>query len=209
MAKAKERLDVLLVKLGYAESREKAKAIIMSGIVYVDGEKEDKAGSNFPETAEIEVRGKTLKYVSRGGLKLEKALQVSERLDGHIVTGHVDGIGELLAIENHGKSTDFIIQITEELSRYVTKKGSIAADGISLTVNDLPAENHIRLTIIPHTVNNTNIRNWQTGQKINIEVDLLARYIERLLNFSDSTDRQTANNAQELTYETLLKNNFI
>jgi len=140
---------------------------------------------------------------------LEKALQVSERLDGHIVTGHVDGIGELLAIENHGKSTDFIIQIPEELSRYVTKKGSIAADGISLTVNDLPAENHIRLTIIPHTVNNTNIRNWQTGQKINIEVDLLARYIERLLNFSDSTDRQTANNAQELTYETLLKNNFI
>ncbi len=72
---SKKRLDVLLVEKGLAESREKAKAIIMSGIVYVDGEKEDKAGSNFPETAEIEVRGKTLKYVSRGGLKLEKAMQ--------------------------------------------------------------------------------------------------------------------------------------
>ena len=72
----KKRLDVLLVENGLAESREKAKAIIMSGIVYVDGEKEDKAGSNFPETAKIEVRGKTLKYVSRGGLKLEKAMQV-------------------------------------------------------------------------------------------------------------------------------------
>ena len=72
---SKKRLDVLLVEKGFAESREKAKAIIMSGIVYVDGEKEDKAGSNFPETAQIEVRGKTLKYVSRGGLKLEKAMQ--------------------------------------------------------------------------------------------------------------------------------------
>lgn len=70
----KERLDVLLVKKGLAESREKAKAIIMSGIVYVDGQKEDKAGTSFAETAGIEVRGATLKYVSRGGLKLEKAM---------------------------------------------------------------------------------------------------------------------------------------
>ncbi|MDF2887055.1 MAG: hemolysin TlyA family protein [Lacrimispora sp.] len=70
----KERLDVLIVKQGHAESREKAKAIIMSGIVYVNGDKEDKAGSTFEETAVIEVRGSTLKYVSRGGLKLEKAM---------------------------------------------------------------------------------------------------------------------------------------
>ena len=72
---AKERLDVLLVSRGLAESREKAKAIIMSGDVYVDGQKEDKAGSNFPAEAVIEVRGNTLKYVSRGGLKLEKAME--------------------------------------------------------------------------------------------------------------------------------------
>ena len=70
----KERLDVLLVKQGLAESREKAKAVIMSGIVYVDGEKEDKAGTAFEENATIEVRGNTLPYVSRGGLKLEKAM---------------------------------------------------------------------------------------------------------------------------------------
>lgn len=70
----KERLDVLLVKQGLAESREKAKAVIMAGIVYVDGEKEDKAGTTFEETANIEVRGNTLRYVSRGGLKLEKAM---------------------------------------------------------------------------------------------------------------------------------------
>lgn len=70
----KERLDVLLVNHGLAESREKAKAIIMSGIVYVDGQKEDKAGTTFPDTSQIEVRGSTLRYVSRGGLKLEKAM---------------------------------------------------------------------------------------------------------------------------------------
>lgn len=73
---AKKRLDILMVERGLAESREKAKAIIMSGIVYVNGEKEDKAGSSFAEEVQIEVRGKTLKYVSRGGLKLEKAMQV-------------------------------------------------------------------------------------------------------------------------------------
>ena len=82
---AKERLDVLLVSRGLAESREKAKAIIMSGNVYVDGQKEDKAGSNFPAEAVIEVRGNTLKYVSRGGLKLEKAMeQWGFLLDGMI-----------------------------------------------------------------------------------------------------------------------------
>lgn len=72
---SKERLDVLLVNRGLAESREKAKAIIMSGNVYVEGQKEDKAGSTFVDTANIEVRGNTLKYVSRGGLKLEKAME--------------------------------------------------------------------------------------------------------------------------------------
>ena len=82
---SKKRLDVLLVEKGLAESREKAKASIMAGIVYVNGEKEDKAGSTFEETAEIEVRGKTLKYVSRGGLKLEKAMEVCPiRLENRI-----------------------------------------------------------------------------------------------------------------------------
>ena len=81
----KERLDVLLVKRNLAQSREKAKALIMSGIVYVDGQKEDKAGTVFPDTAEIEVRGSTLKYVSRGGLKLEKAMtSFALHLDGLI-----------------------------------------------------------------------------------------------------------------------------
>ena len=74
----KERLDVLLVKRGLAASREKAKAVIMAGSVFVDNQKEDKAGTMFPDTVQIEVRGNTLKYVSRGGLKLEKAMTISD-----------------------------------------------------------------------------------------------------------------------------------
>ncbi len=150
-----------------------------------------------------------LKHLTIGSyVHLEKALQVSDRLDGHIVTGHVDGVGELVSIENHGKSTDFIIQIPAELSRYVAKKGSIALDGISLTVNDLVADSLIRMTIIPHTMHLTNIQDWKPGQKINIEVDLMARYIERLLVFSQ-TQTESRSSSQELSYETLLKNNFI
>ncbi|MCI5952868.1 MAG: TlyA family RNA methyltransferase [Anaerostipes sp.] len=81
----KERLDVMLVKRGLADSREKAKAVIMAGIVYVDGQKEDKAGTTFPETVKIEVRGNTLRYVSRGGLKLEKAMdQFGVELKGKV-----------------------------------------------------------------------------------------------------------------------------
>ncbi len=81
----KERLDVLLVKRNLAESREKAKAVIMSGIVYVDGQKEDKAGTSFEDSVQIEVRGHTLPYVSRGGLKLEKAVNhFGVRLEGKI-----------------------------------------------------------------------------------------------------------------------------
>ena len=84
----KERLDVLLVKRGLAASREKAKAVIMAGSVFVDNQKEDKAGTMFPDTVQIEVRGNTLKYVSRGGLKLEKAMtHFGLRLDGCVLYG--------------------------------------------------------------------------------------------------------------------------
>ena len=99
---AKKRLDVLLFEKGLAESREKAKAVIMSGIVYVDNQKSDKPGTSYPETANIEVRGKTLKYVSRGGLKLEKAIDVFKlRLDG--VTAMDIGA-------SHGGFTDCMLQ---------------------------------------------------------------------------------------------------
>ena len=107
----KERLDVLLVKRNLADSREKAKALIMSGIVYVNGQKEDKAGTTFDETAPIEVRGNTLKYVSRGGLKLEKAM---ENFDVTIKGNASQGINDLISLN--------------EVSDYITEKGYTSKD---------------------------------------------------------------------------------
>ena len=108
---SKERLDVLLVNRGLAESREKAKAIIMSGNVYVEGQKEDKAGSTFADTANIEVRGTTLKYVSRGGLKLEKAM---ENFDVTIKGNASQGTNDLISLN--------------EVSDYITEKGYTSKD---------------------------------------------------------------------------------
>lgn len=107
---SKERLDVLLVNRGLADSREKAKAIIMSGNVYVDGQKEDKAGSSFNETVNIEVRGNTLKYVSRGGLKLEKAMENFDvTIEGKICMDVGSSTGGFILVH---------IYITHELLRF-------------------------------------------------------------------------------------------
>ena len=101
----KERLDVLMVRRNLAESREKAKALIMSGIVYVNGQKEDKAGTSFEETVQIEVRGSTLKYVSRGGLKLEKAMnRFGVELAGKVCMDVGASTGGLYAPERCGES---------------------------------------------------------------------------------------------------------
>ena len=170
----------------------------------------DKSQNNFTADVSHETYECTnlSTLVIGSSVHLEKALLVTDRLDGHIVTGHVDGLAELVAIEPHGKSTDFIISVPLELAKFIAKKGSLALDGISLTVNDLLDLNKVRLTIIPHTMQETNIQNWKVGQKINLEVDLMARYIDRLLNFNQEAHKNSSTNS-ELTYETLMQNNFI
>lgn len=140
---------------------------------------------------------------------LEKALQISGRLDGHIVTGHVDGIGDLVSVSDHGSSKDFTIKIPNELQKYIARKGSIALDGISLTINDVTVDGCIRLTIIPHTMQETNISLWKPGQKINIEVDLLARYLERQLNFAQTSTENNSTTKNILSMDTLSKNGFM
>lgn len=168
----KERLDVLLVKSGLATSREKAKAIIMSGIVYVDGNKEDKAGTTFPETVNIEVRGNTLRYVSRGGLKLEKAMQeFGITLDGDICMdvgsstgGFTDcmlqnGAQKVYAVDvGHGqldwklRNDDRVVCMEKTNIRYVTEDdiadrldfASIDVSFISLTKVLVPVKNLLK-----------------------------------------------------------------
>lgn len=135
---------------------------------------------------QADVSNETLSLTNLGQLKagagvnLEKALTPSSRLGGHLVSGHVDGVGELESLEPDGESWRLTFKAPERLARYIATKGSICVDGISLTVNQV---NGARFTvnIIPHTQQETVIRFYQPGSRVNLEVDLVSRYLERLL----------------------------
>ncbi|MGB9497185.1 MAG: riboflavin synthase [Dissulfuribacterales bacterium] len=133
-----------------------------------------------------EVSPETLSRTTLSGLmagsriNLERALRLSDRLGGHLVSGHVDGTGEIIEKENLGRFTLFTIAVSETLDRYIIEKGSIAVDGISLTVNSC-GKGRFSVGIIPHTSRLTTMGFRKKGDKINIEVDLIGKYIEKLL----------------------------
>ena len=112
-------------------------------------------------------------------INLEKAMQASDRFGGHIVSGHVDGIGEVISSHEDARSWRFRMRAPAELARYIAHKGSITVDGISLTVNHVDGA-EFELNIVPHTMVNTIMGHYQQGTKVNLEVDLIARYLERL-----------------------------
>jgi len=116
-------------------------------------------------------------------VNLEKALLPTSRLGGHIVSGHVDGIGEVLGRRDDGRSVRFRIQAPEGLAHYIATKGSITVDGVSLTVNAVSGR-VFELNIVPHTLAGTLISQYRAGRRVNLEVDMIARYLERLLQGS-------------------------
>jgi riboflavin synthase len=113
-------------------------------------------------------------------INLERALRAGDELGGHIVSGHVDGVARLLERRPEGDCVRLVIEPPAELMRFVAPKGSVALDGISLTVNEV-GNNHFGVNIIPHTLAHTNLREAQPGQRMNFEIDPLARYVARLL----------------------------
>jgi riboflavin synthase len=120
-------------------------------------------------------------------VNLEKALRAHDRLGGHIVSGHVDGIGEVTRFEPVGESVEFRVLAPAALARYLAYKGSITVNGVSLTVNlvqDLASGCEISINLIPHTVENTALRGLAPGRRVNLEIDLIARYVERMLGDS-------------------------
>lgn len=119
-----------------------------------------------------------LKVGSR--VNLEKALMPTSRLGGHLVSGHVDGVGEVISREDNARAIQFKIRAPKELARYIAIKGSITVDGTSLTVNAVKG-NEFELTIIPHTLEQTIMQSYRSGTLVNLEIDLIARYLERLL----------------------------
>lgn len=140
-------------------------------------------------------------------LNLEKAMLPTTRFGGHIVAGHVDGVGVVRHLSKDARSIYIEIEIPSELMRYTADKGSITVDGISLTTNAIkPERNLVCLNIIPHTAERTNIaRHWSVGALVNIEVDLVARYLERLLLSRNQGDTKPVSH---ITEETLLKAGF-
>jgi riboflavin synthase len=144
---------------------------------------------------ELDLSQETLQKTVLGELKkgdqvnLERALRLTDRLGGHIVTGHVDGMGVI--IEKRGEK-DFLqlrIRIPESVSRYVVQKGSIAIDGISLTVNDFQ-QGEIRITLIPYTIEKTTLKQKRGGDHVNLEADILGKYVEKFLDRGDNKKGQ-------------------
>ena len=112
-------------------------------------------------------------------INLEKAMQASDRFGGHIVSGHVDGIGEVVSLHEDARSWRFTIKAPANLAKYIAQKGSITVDGTSLTVNAVKGS-EFEMNIVPHTMIHTIISDYKVGTKVNLEVDLIARYLERL-----------------------------
>lgn len=140
-------------------------------------------------------------------VNLEKAMLPTTRFGGHMVSGHVDAVVKITAIEHQGNSIDYWIEMPANIAPYITEKGSITIDGTSLTVNGL-SESAFRLTIVPHTTEQTIISTYQVGSSVNVEVDLVARYIERLLLKQTSSSENTAQSGG-VTEALLMRSGFI
>ena len=151
----------------------------------------------------VDMNGARLKYdVSRETLNctigldavgnevnLEKALRLADRLGGHLVTGHVDGVGEVVRFEPVGESHELVIRAPAAIAGYIAKKGSVTVNGVSLTVNRVERRD-FWINLIPHTVAMTNLKHLQAGSKVNLEIDLIARYVERMLEWKKEEGAQ-------------------
>ena len=137
---------------------------------------------HFTVAVGIETLERTTIGQKRAGdrLHLERALRVGDRLDGHIVSGHVDGVAEIVELRRDHESVIVWLALPEDLSRYVAEKGSICLEGVSLTVNEV-RHHTCRVNLIPFTADHTSLAGLRTGDRLNVEVDLLARYLERLM----------------------------
>ncbi|GHU18989.1 riboflavin synthase subunit alpha [Betaproteobacteria bacterium] len=120
-----------------------------------------------------------------GPVNLEKALRLADRLGGHLVSGHVDGVGEVLRFDSVGDNRLLEIRAPEALARYIARKGSIAVNGVSLTTNSVDGAN-FSINLIPHTLEATTLGSLLPGSRVNLEIDLIARYCERLLNCQEA-----------------------
>jgi riboflavin synthase len=141
-------------------------------------------------------------YQASQPVNLEKAMLPTSRMGGHIVSGHVDGIGTILSIQKLARAVEIWIEAPVELGKYLATKGSVTIDGTSLTVNEVK-DNQFLLTLIPHTMQETIIQHYQPQTLVNIEVDVIARYVERLLQ-----SKQTAESTSKIDTQFLAQHGY-
>ena len=146
----------------------------------------DKGGDWFAVDVSAETVSRTAGDMWREGarLNLERPLRMGDELGGHIVTGHVDGIGEVVGVDREGDSTRICIRVDRSMAPAIAQKGSICLNGVSLTVNDVRDADdgvHFSVNIIPHTAGETTLGGLTEGQQLNVEIDVIARYVDRML----------------------------
>ncbi len=145
----------------------------------------DAAANSFAVDISAESLDKTAGLDTVGPVNLEKAMRAHDRLGGHIVSGHVDGVGRVTALEPVGESWELRVEAPRSLARFLAYKGSVTVNGVSLTVNrvhDTSTDCEISINLIPHTVHNTALGTLERGARVNLEIDLIARYVERMLS---------------------------
>ena len=142
------------------------------------------------DTFSVELSPESQKILAMENYKnevhIEPAMMMGDRFEGHIVQGHIDCLGTVTAIKNNGNSTDFFVSLPCEYSKFIIPKGSISIDGVSLTVNEV-IKDSFRLTIIPHTINNTLFKTYTVGSKVNLETDMFARYVFNMFKKDDDS----------------------
>lgn len=144
-----------------------------------------KTGDGFVVDVSRESLNRTAGLDALGEVNLEKALTLAERLGGHLVSGHVDGLGVVRKFEPVGESMELVVEAPKDLAKYLAYKGSIVVNGVSLTVNrvvDTANGCEFSINLIPHTVEVTTLKHLKPGVKVNLEIDLIARYVERMLS---------------------------
>jgi riboflavin synthase len=145
----------------------------------------DTGQHQFTVDISAESLDKTAGLAKTGSINLEKALRANDRLGGHMVSGHVDGIGSVTHFAQISESWELRVMAPKTLAKYLAYKGSITVNGVSLTVNriqDLESGCEMSINLIPHTVENTALKTLQSGSQVNLEIDLIARYCERMLS---------------------------
>ena len=148
-----------------------------------------KTDQAFTVDVSRESLNKTVGLESPGEVNLEKALTLAERLGGHLVSGHVDGLGTVHSFEPVGESRELVIDAPRELAKFLAYKGSVVVNGVSLTVNrveDTASGCEFSINLIPHTIQVTTLKHLKAGSRVNLEIDLIARYVERMLSSKNS-----------------------